>query len=93
MSAIPWLHDWHHFSFVIALFGILSVGASYYVPESPAWLFAQGRNEEALAICDDIHFRKTGIDTIPDHVVDNAIVEDEEKSEDDGKTYTMLGKV
>jgi len=91
LSLIPLLHDWRYFQAAIAAFGVLSVTFSFYVPESPAWLFAQGRDDEALAICDDIHFRKTGEDAIPDHILDAAQTESDAKpaASSSSKTYTM----
>ena len=92
LSGLEIVHDWHYFSAAIAAFGLLSVGASFYVPESPAWLFAKNRDEEAFEICDDIHFRKTGENQVPQHVIANAEVKGKnDENEGDSKTYTMIG--
>nr|CAH7728011.1 unnamed protein product [Callosobruchus chinensis] len=44
------LRDWRYFHFALSVLACLYISYIWYIPESPRWLIAVGRKEEAIAI-------------------------------------------
>lgn len=49
MAALAyWLRDWRKLEFCIATLSSLYLFYWYFIPESPRWLLAKGRNDKAM---------------------------------------------
>nr|CAI5864562.1 unnamed protein product [Callosobruchus analis] len=44
------VRDWRYFHFTLSVLSCLYISYIWYIPESPRWLIAVGRKEEAIAI-------------------------------------------
>merc|ERR1712147_194234 len=91
MSLVPWFHDWRYFSAAITVVSFLGAAAAFYVPESPAWQFTKGQVDDALITCEDILERKTGEASFPQHVMQEAALDNPTSSGDEktNQVYTM----
>jgi SP family xylose:H+ symportor-like MFS transporter len=52
---------WRHMFWSELIPSSLFLGALFFVPKSPRWLFLKGRNEEALGILNKIHGSKNAL--------------------------------
>ena len=77
LSAIPILHNWRIFAAFIAILTIVPTLTSFSNSKSAEWLFATGKHELAVEICNDLSIRKDG-KPVPTDILEQAKIDDTE---------------